>query len=63
MLKRFLLFAGKNYYPSGGWRDFIDSFDTKEDAEGFYLNDGPVGTPAHPYNFDWYQIIDIYKIQ
>jgi hypothetical protein len=31
-LKRFLLFAGVAYYPMGGWEDFIDSFDTLEEA-------------------------------
>lgn len=30
--KRFLLFAGERYYPSGGWNDFVLDFDTAEDA-------------------------------
>jgi len=27
-MKRYWLFCGENYYPSGGMRDFRDSFDT-----------------------------------
>ena len=38
-MKRYLLFAGDNYYPCGGWNDFEGSFDTKEEIkieERFY---------------------------
>lgn len=28
----FLVFAGYNYYPSGGWEDFVEAFDTFEEA-------------------------------
>lgn len=31
-MKRFLLFAGPDYYPRGGWLDFRGSFDTEQDA-------------------------------
>ena len=31
-LKRYLLFAGDYYYPSGGMNDFVDSFDSIEEA-------------------------------
>ncbi len=31
-MKRYLLFAGSCYYPSGGWSDFENSFDTLEEA-------------------------------
>lgn len=31
-MKRYLLFAGSVYYPDGGWDDFKDSFDTREQA-------------------------------
>lgn len=27
-LKRYLVFAGYNYEEGGGWRDFVDSYDT-----------------------------------
>jgi len=32
MLKRYLLFAFDNYYPSGGWSDFRGDFETLEEA-------------------------------
>jgi len=28
----YLLFAGSNYYPSGGWDDFRGEFNTLEEA-------------------------------
>ena len=31
-MKRFLLFAGSVYYPSGGMEDLIGDFKTPEDA-------------------------------
>ncbi len=32
MNKRYLLFAGKDYYPNGGAEDFIGIYKTKKDA-------------------------------
>lgn len=34
-MKRYLCFAGEDYYPSGGWDDYVDSFDTLEEAVSF----------------------------
>lgn len=31
-LKRYLVFAFDDYYPTGGWNDFIESFDTLDYA-------------------------------
>lgn len=31
-MNRYLLFAFDSYYPQGGWEDFVESFDTLEDA-------------------------------
>jgi len=31
-MKRFLLFYGDIHYPSGGMKDFVGDYDTKEDA-------------------------------
>lgn len=31
-MKRYALFVGSRYYPSGGWRDFVGSFDTIVEA-------------------------------
>jgi len=34
-VKRFLVFAGDEYYASGGWKDFVAEFDTLECARVF----------------------------
>ena len=31
-MKRYLLFAGDQYYPSGGWNDFKNSFHSLKEA-------------------------------
>ena len=31
-MKRYLVFTYPGYYPGGGWSDFIDDFDSIEDA-------------------------------
>lgn len=49
-MKRYLLFAGDDYYPGGGWDDFMGSFDTIEECQAF-------GTDTKR-GFDWYQIVD-----
>lgn len=47
-MKRYLLFAGDNYYPSGGWSDFIGSFDTVEQALARQCD----------IRRDWYHVVD-----
>ena len=32
-MKRYLVFAYDQFYPSGGWNDFVGAFDTLEEAE------------------------------
>jgi len=32
---KYLVFAGKAYYPEGGWRDFKGIFDSLEEAREF----------------------------
>lgn len=32
-VKRFVLMAGSKYYACGGFEDYINSFDTREEAE------------------------------
>lgn len=44
--KRFWLFAGDFYYPSGGMRDFIGSFDTVAEALSAAVK------------YDWHQVFD-----
>lgn len=50
-MKRFSIFAGDYYYPSGGMDDFIDSFDELEVAEDFIKY-------YTIRKYDWYQIFD-----
>lgn len=48
MIKRYLVFAGLNYYPYGGWSDFVDSFDNVTEAHVCALNQ----------KLDWWQVVD-----
>lgn len=50
MLKRFLLFANVTYYAHGGWNDFVDSFDTIDDATN------AVGRTRR--DIDWWHVVD-----
>lgn len=56
--KKYLLFAGDDYYPSGGMVDYIGSFDTIAEAaakgrERETLSNGFVCSAP-----DWYQIVE-----
>lgn len=48
-MKRYFVFAYDNYYPSGGWNDFQDSFETFEQAQQFStsLTDNKIFDRAH----------------
>jgi hypothetical protein len=47
-MKRFFLFAFDTYYPRGGWDDFRDSYETKEEAV----------IAAANAKCDWWQVVD-----
>ena len=53
-MKRYILFAGKNYYPNGGMHDFVDSFDTATEAAKKYNN-------GADRIYQWYHIYDTQK--
>jgi hypothetical protein len=53
MLRRYLLFMGHNYYPSGGWNDFEASFDTLKDAMTKARDE------EESYCGGWWQIVDL----
>jgi len=55
--RRFLLFAGYDYYPCGGVDDMIGSFETEEGAR---VRAGKGCDPDSEYciSFDWYHILD-----
>ena len=48
-MKRFWLFSGYYYYPSGGMSDFKDSFDNINDA---------VKKADESDNDEWWEIVD-----
>lgn len=50
-MKRYLVFAGDDYYPSGGWNDFRDDFDDIDAAK----------TEARRLlsRYSWVQLIDL----
>lgn len=48
-LKRFFLFSGDTYYPSGGWHDFTASYDTLEEA---------IAAAKSLGKYEWFHVID-----
>lgn len=50
-MKRFLVFAGEDYYPRGGWNDLQGRFDTQLEAEH-------EAKELLKKGFDWNQIVD-----
>jgi hypothetical protein len=55
MAKRFMLFAGSTYYPEGGWKDYIGSFDSILEATERLVQSKTYGDML---SFDWYHIVD-----
>jgi len=56
-LKRYLVFVGSDFYPGGGWEDFVGSFATKEEALAY------AGEKVHSTKYlGWSQIIDLETI-
>lgn len=53
----YLIFAGDNYYPRGGFGDFIGRADTLEDAMAAAGAGGEYG------QYDWWQIVDSRTMQ
>ncbi len=58
-MKRYMLFAGSQYYPSGGWDDFKDSFDTCEEAlVAARLQETGYKGKTKPV-YDWFHVVDV----
>lgn len=53
-MKRFLVFGGYDYYPSGGWEDYQSAFDTLEEAKTF------IQSPTS--ELDWYHVVDTHSL-
>jgi len=49
-MKKYLVFAGYNYYPFGGWSDFQNSFEDFEEAKQFFKDKAE--------NFNWGHIVE-----
>jgi len=45
-MKPYLVFAGEQYYPRGGWGDFVGSADTMDEALALV-----------PKDADWHHIV------
>lgn len=58
-MKRYLLFAGDNFYPFSRWLDFVNSFDTIEEAEtaANAIMKKEFNIP-YEYKYEYYHIID-----
>jgi hypothetical protein len=57
-MKRFLLFAGYDYYPHGGWNDFKGAFDTIEEAQTAFTK-----FIQEDSGFTWGHILDTSKVK
>jgi hypothetical protein len=54
--KPFLLFAGSDYYPSGGWNDYRSAHATEEAA-------AMAAQDLMKYGCDWWQVVDVRTLQ
>lgn len=64
VMKPYLVFAGNDYYPAGGWSDFRSSFDNINDAtaeaERLVLEPNPDdNSPQGDGRFEWAQVVDL----
>lgn len=63
-MKLFLLIAGLDYYPERSCSNWVDTFETKEEAESVvrHLADfDSSGYSVYGNSYDWYDIIDLSK--
>lgn len=59
VLARYLLFAGHNFYPAGGWSDFHGEFSTVKSATAHYLQHiEEICDKANGYLDSWGHIYD-----
>lgn len=66
MMKYFLLVAGEQYYPDRGAGDWIECFESYEDAQMNVLkleddsrHNYIINTPEGSRKYDWYEIINL----
>jgi hypothetical protein len=51
------LFAGRQYYPSGGWDDFEGSYDSVDEAKTTLIATRP-GDGRKYSRIDWWHVVD-----
>lgn len=63
MMKRFMTFTGATYYATGGANDFLNSFDTAEEAIQAGRNNCDEDYPREENTFadDWWHVFDSEK--
>jgi hypothetical protein len=49
-MKRYILFGGEDYYPGGGWTDYVDAFETADEAHAL--------GKARFKEYQWFHIAD-----
>ena len=59
-MKRYMLFAGQNYYARGGCNDFVKSFDNREDAatQGKNICCSEYCEAHDLFQQDWWHVFD-----
>ncbi len=61
-MKRYLLFSGDLYYPSGGADDFVGDFDTLQEVEDhmfLHHTKDRAKDFIHPTDWAWLNVLDI----
>lgn len=53
-MKRYAVFKGSDYYPIGGWGDFVQAFETLEEARAELKR-----PPVH----NWSHIVDLQELR
>ena len=59
-MKGYLLFVFSEFYPEGGWDDFVGSYDTIEEARNHLGESGFNFDFDSKYQYQIYQIVDIF---
>lgn len=54
MSENFALFAGQDYYPGGGWEDFVGMYESLEEALEAYKSDGD-----SVIKYEWGHVVDL----
>lgn len=63
-MKRYLLFGFLDYYPSGGWGDFVAaSNDLEELKNRAKKGEKIVSKTIEYYKYDNYEIVDLTKLE